>query len=71
MVLFIYYQVLLIYSGGLDNVSVTPFIQNGTSLSSPVNLEENNIGIFLYMYDVKKSAIDINPLSRKHTDTRK
>jgi hypothetical protein len=66
-----YYQILLIISGDLDRIAVQPFIRNSTEMSKRVNLQESNIGIFMYMYDTATYAHDINPLSTKYTDLRR
>ena len=40
-------------------------------MSQKINLQDSNIGIFLYMYDVSSEAHEINPLSTKYTDVRR
>jgi hypothetical protein len=46
-------------------------VRNSTEMSQVVNLQESNIGIFLYIQDVSTESYDINPLSTKYTDIRR
>lgn len=71
VVLHIYYQMVLILSGDLDRTVVAPFVRNSTEMGEKINLHEDSIGIFMYMYDVNKDVTEINPLSTKYTDVRR